>query len=303
MPIFVKAQSNLQNQRIPAMKKLLKLIAASVGAIMVLALTPVVAGAATSSVPNDTVRAVEQAVGPYTEEANPSVALPQRTGQPVRLSGTEAGANLTITPELNGTSLATRIGGTTVVSDDSNSVAIQPLTHGVRLMSVFSSKARNSTTYKVQLPSAETLQLDPLGGVLVIQNGKWVGRFNAPWALDAANRSLPTSYSITSNTITQTVDTTGAQFPVVADPHYTWGIITGTVYFNKSETAQAGASATFITAIAAFAPPPFNIILVVYAASISYTAQMAGIHNKCLAVNNLGFSSEYSGTQGDGYCR
>ncbi len=37
------------------MKKLLKLVAASVGAIMILAITPVVARAATSQAPNDTI--------------------------------------------------------------------------------------------------------------------------------------------------------------------------------------------------------------------------------------------------------
>ncbi len=210
---------------------------------------------------------------------------------------------MSITPELNGTGLATFIGGTTVVSDASNSVAIQPLTHGVRLMSVFMNRAQNSTTYGVSLPVGETLQLDALGGVLVIQNGKWVGRFSAPWALDANNRSLPTSYSITSNTITQTVDTTGAQFPVVADPHYTWGIITGTVYFNKSETAKAGANLNFLIAIALLAPPPFDVLLAIHAAYFSYIAQMAGIDNKCLAVNSIGYAYEYSGTQGDGYCK
>jgi len=285
------------------MKNLLKLVVASVGAIMILALTPLVAGAATSSVPSDTVRAVEKAVGPFTGTANSFVTLPQHAGQPVLLSGTEAGANLSITPELNGAGLATLIRGTTVVSDASSSLAIQPLAHGVRLMSVYTSKAQNSTTYGVSLPVGEMLQLDALGGVLVIQNGKWVGRFSAPWAVDANNRSLLTSYSITSNTITQTVDTTGAQFPVVADPHYTWGIITGTVYFNKNETAKAAASWQYIAAIGAFAPPPFDVILVASASYYSLIATYAGIDNKCLEVKSDGLAYEYSGTQGDGYCQ
>jgi len=284
-------------------KNVVKLVAASVGAIMILALTPVVAGAATSPVPSDTVRAVEQAVGSFTGTANPSVTLPQHTGQPVLLSGTEAGANLTITPELNGTGLATFIRGTTVVSDALSSVAIQPLAHGVRLMSVYTSKAQNSTTYGVSLSVGQTLQPDALGGVLVIQNGKWVGRFSAPWAVDANNRSLPTSYSITSNTITQTVDTTGAQFPVVSDPHYTWGIITGTVYFNKTETAKAAASSASITALAFLAPPPFDVVLAVSASYYSLVAGYAVIDHKCLEVKSDGLAYEYSGTQGDGYCQ
>ena len=155
----------------------------------------------------------------------------------------------------------------------------------------------------MSLPKDRTLQLDALGGVLVIQNGKWVGRFSAPWAVDAVNRSLPTSYSITSNTITQTVDTTGAQFPVVADPHYTWGIITGTVYFNKTETAHAAVDSTFLAAIGYFAPPPFNVLLGLYSVYYSAVAANAVIDHKCLKVKSDTLAFEYSGTQGDGYCQ
>jgi hypothetical protein len=44
----------------------------------------------------------------------------------------------------------------------------------------------------------------------------------APWAIDAAGQSLPTSYTVTSDGIEQVVDTTDAVYPVVADPSWWW---------------------------------------------------------------------------------
>ena len=40
----------------------------------------------------------------------------------------------------------------------------------------------------------------------------------APWALDAAGTAIPTSFALDGTTLIQTVDHTGAAYPVVADP-------------------------------------------------------------------------------------
>lgn len=47
-----------------------------------------------------------------------------------------------------------------------------------------------------------------------------LGMIGAPWAVDAAGMSLPTSYEVQGSTLIQRVDTAGAIFPVVADPTY-----------------------------------------------------------------------------------
>ncbi len=39
-----------------------------------------------------------------------------------------------------------------------------------------------------------------------------------PWAKDASGKALPTHYEVAGATLIQNVDTTGAQYPVVADP-------------------------------------------------------------------------------------
>lgn len=100
--------------------------------------------------------------------------------------------------------------------------------------------AVNSSSPMPRPQAGHKMEADPLGGVLVINNatGKFDGRISAPWAYDATGKALPTSFTISGDTITQHVDATGAVFPVVADPHYTWGWISGTVYFNKTETAK-----------------------------------------------------------------
>jgi hypothetical protein len=64
------------------------------------------------------------------------------------------------------------------------------------------------------------------------------GSIEQPWAVDAVGKSLPTSFSWDGQRLTQHVNTAGAVFPVVADPHYTWGWVTGTIYFNRRETAN-----------------------------------------------------------------
>lgn len=148
------------------------------------------------------------------------------------------------------------------------------------------------------------LVADPLGGVLLVDRatGRAGSRISAPWAYDAKGRALPTRYSVDGDTVTQHVDTRGAAFPVVADPHYTWGWITGTVYFNRNETSHMASDAGFTAAMFAFAPPPFNLIGAMVAGNISRVAWNANSDHKCVKVKSLVPvfpASEYSG----GYCR
>lgn len=45
-----------------------------------------------------------------------------------------------------------------------------------------------------------------------------LGAYQTAWSADANGTVLPTHYELDGNTITQVVDTTGAQFPVISDP-------------------------------------------------------------------------------------
>ncbi|MFT2752894.1 hypothetical protein [Clavibacter sp. Sh2088] len=50
------------------------------------------------------------------------------------------------------------------------------------------------------------------------------GHIDAPWAVDAHGRTIPTRFSIDGHTLTQTIDPREAAFPVVVDPLVTFGL-------------------------------------------------------------------------------
>lgn len=52
----------------------------------------------------------------------------------------------------------------------------------------------------------------------VAEGWQVLGAYQTAWSADANGTVLPTHYELDGNTITQVVDTTGAQFPVVSDP-------------------------------------------------------------------------------------
>jgi hypothetical protein len=126
-----------------------------------------------------------------------------------------------------------------------------------------------------------------------------IGHLDKRLAKDAAGRFLATAFTLIGTNLTQHIDTAGARFPVTADPHYTWGWVTGTVYFNKRETLKAAASATYIGGIGAFAPSSFNVIIAAWAGWFALVASWAIENNKCLKIKSTGYAYVYSG----GYCQ
>jgi len=158
--------------------------------------------------------------------------------------------------------------------------------------------------FPLDLPVGASASLAADGSVVIDEFGGPVGSFAPPWAKDAIGRSLPTHFSLSGSpaagyVLSQEVQISGAAFPVLADPHYTWGWISGTVYFNRAETLKGAASAAFIAAIGAFAPPPFDVLLVVSAGSYAMIAGWVVADNRCLEIKSGGAAYEYSG----GYCR
>jgi hypothetical protein len=100
---------------------------------------------------------------------------------------------------------------------------------GFSLMAVMS-EGQQSVTYANPLPDGQTLVDDGAGGYTIVAGSTAVGSVAAPWARDANGKALPTRYTTdSSGAITQHVDTTGAEFPVVADPRLTFGL---GVYLN-----------------------------------------------------------------------
>jgi hypothetical protein len=151
--------------------------------------------------------------------------------------------------------------------------------------------------FKVSVPAGSTLVEQADGSVVLdAADGRPLGSFLAPWAKDATGKALPTGYTVSRDrgryVLTQHVDTAGAVFPVTADPKWTTGWVTGTLYFNKSETINiASGSATLIggvcAASGALGGPPLIGACLIGAGQAIYTANAAKNAGKCLKLKML----------------
>lgn len=100
-------------------------------------------------------------------------------------------------------------------------LAVQPTDGGgVRsLVTVRNADAAREYRFDLGLPAGAALSQQPDGSVVVLQGGRPLGTFAAPWAKDANGRSVPTSYRIDGGALVQTVGfDRNTAFPVVADP-------------------------------------------------------------------------------------
>jgi hypothetical protein len=66
-------------------------------------------------------------------------------------------------------------------------------------------------------------------------SGLPAGHFEAPWAVDSAGLDVTTTYRVEGNVLVQSVLHTD-NYPVIADPKYDWGWVTGTAYLNRKQT-------------------------------------------------------------------
>lgn len=91
-------------------------------------------------------------------------------------------------------------------------------------------------------------------GVVLVENqrGQIVGGVDAPWAIDATGRALPTRYEVTDGRLTQHVDHHGAVYPVVADPSVSFGWWVY-VRYSRSEVASISVRAAQVGNLLAMA--------------------------------------------------
>jgi hypothetical protein len=132
----------------------------------------------------------------------------------------------------------TTASGTTAYTDpaSNSATAVQATTDGVRqLFTLNNADAPTDFTVPLTSPDGAVLNEDGAGGYDLNSSPNAYGvattivHIDAPWAKDATGKSLATSYSIKGTTLTQHIATTGAVFPVVADPLFTYG---WGAYFN-----------------------------------------------------------------------
>ena len=123
-----------------------------------------------------------------------------------------------------------------------------------------------------------------------------VSLIEAPWASDALGNKIPSEYTIQGDTLVLNVaHDMAAAYPVVADPVWTWGIVSGTAYFSRDETVMVAGSIATLAPLLILIPPPFNLAIAGYAVTIYGWAVSALFWwNKCLKVK-YGFSWSWSG--------
>ena len=167
------------------------------------------------------------------------------------------------------------------------------------LVEIASADSASEYVFDLDLPDGSTLILTDEGSVDVLGNDRFtIGEFEVPWAVDAHGNPLSTHFKVDGDTITQVVevDETTA-YPVVADPHFTWGWFTGTVYFNKWETLVlcSGSLNTLRTLVIV----PFWLPIVFAVAAVIFLyACTARLLDKCIKVKSTGSVLFYTG----GYC-
>ncbi|WP_327358311.1 hypothetical protein [Streptomyces sp. NBC_01304] len=241
-----------------------------------------------------TVTAPEQADGTLTAGAK---------------DGSRLGFGLPVTDGVR----AVKAGSGTVVYPDagrSTDLAIQPTVDGgARTLVTLKDQAAPTThRFTVHLPDGADLSEDGRGGYEItreVDEGVrvTVGTVEAPWAKDANGKPVETSYRLDGDGIVQTVEANeGTAFPVVADPKFTWGIVTGTAYFSKGETKKIADNGA-LAAMGTWAlPPGLNVYVSAHAAAITTTAVKAKNAKRCIKIKfaaGLFLPDQYSG----GYCK
>ena len=65
---------------------------------------------------------------------------------------------------------------------------------------------------------------------------------------------------------------------------FTWGVVTGTIYLNKRETAYLSLGAGAVSTFASALPPPVNLIVASAAATLSAYAGKAVVDGRCMKI-------------------
>ena len=85
-------------------------------------------------------------------------------------------------------------------------------------------EAPTAYEFGYELPKGFKLSEGNNGGILVLDDqSQYIGFIEAPWAFDANGESVTTAFKLRNGALVQTVDHTGATYPVVADPWWNLG--------------------------------------------------------------------------------
>jgi hypothetical protein len=188
---------------------------------------------------------------------------------------------------------------------DVNTVVQRKATGGRILEEIQNSSAPATFSYNMTLPTGSQIVPDRGGSDLLIGKKTQDAQGNvtidvqqvvAPaWAVGANGRSLPAKYTVDGTKIRMSVDTTGASFPVTADPTFTRGgfqvrwsaavPIAAVVFLDKASTDDA-MDGTIVGCGLMTVIPVIGTALGIACAAMGFLAKTAG--------RIAGFCSKYT---------
>ncbi len=212
-------------------------------------------------------------------------------GATVTTSDAETGSSVSITPSDPATRW-TMEGSAVVSTGAAIDYVVTADTTGAAVISVLDEDDPRTVQFDIDVSPGLILALDPDEGSVDIigPDGVTVGAIEAPWAVDAEGTPVPTHYTLRGRRLTQYVEAPEtAVFPIVADPEVTYGYVTGTIYFNKLETADIASAGSAVAVCAAIGTMGIvgKILGAVCAAQWGIwvtTANVAKNHNKCVKI-------------------
>jgi hypothetical protein len=164
--------------------------------------------------------------------------------------------------------------------------------------------------------AGQPAQLALIDGVVVVKDarGTVVNFLQPAWATDANGAAVATSYAVSGNVLTQSVEHYGAAYPVVADPVMACDWLNCTVQFNRSETRSIAAGSWGAAAVVGFAcgrlrSTVAGFVCAIGLSVVSYMAGAAANVGRCLGVRAVrypGFglaSTPYPVIYSGGNCR
>lgn len=259
------------------------LLASGLG--LVLALLPTTAHAAVSGEANDVADVLEDAETVAVGAPTPSdVELPV-----LQKDGAEASV------ALNGIDVDVTLGGSegaaiseadqyTIAEGDALTYAVSfPEEGATRFSAVLSAPPSDYPEWTFE-SETRLLLLDD-GAVSVSNADGFLGGIEAPWAVDAEGQSLPTHYEISGSTLTQVVDTTGAAFPVVADPTVQFYGPYIQVHLNKAESRLAVGGYAACAGVLSKSPVPFAKLLQVSCTTVAAIGATQLVGSRCISIH------------------
>lgn len=151
-----------------------------------------------------------------------SVEVPRRLEAGVEITGWVSESFVIGLPLAGGASAAVKVDdGTFAYPSPRSSNTVVVSATGLQLLTIIDDpSAPTDFVYELALESGQSLQKLGDGAQVIDSAGSTVVLIAPAWAKDAEGRDVPTSYSVSGNTLIQTIDHTSnpVSYPIVADP-------------------------------------------------------------------------------------